>query len=100
MKIKFPFELVNNFHNSLYKEIEIFKPQLILTYGKAASNLIQKTNLNEKIEILSFAHPTPTANGAWKKILTVYHKDVNIKCTAENKIAYILNGIKESDTYH
>lgn len=89
-------DLFENFRSSLEQEIDAFSPQLIITYGKPASLLINRMNLSSNIKTISFAHPAPTANGSWKKILTSHYKDNTIQCTADNKINYINSQIKNT----
>lgn len=81
-------DLFENFQRSLLKEIEVFRPELILTYGTQASLLVQQAIQNSRIKNIAFIHPAGTANGKWIKILA--------NCTAENKINYIINKIQNT----
>ena len=88
-KLVFGSDLLQNMYASLQLEIDFFKPQLILTYGKPAAFLIENLALRESIKIISVPHPSGSANGAWKKILSAYHNDNSVRCNPGNKIEYI-----------
>ncbi len=57
----------NRFIQILKTEVEIFEPLGIITWGKKASDTINRLNLS--IKHLKFPHPSPSANGEWRKLL-------------------------------
>ncbi|MCW3090491.1 MAG: hypothetical protein JWP81_1560 [Ferruginibacter sp.] len=82
-------DLLEKLYLSLQQEMDYFKPQLIITYGNPAAFLMKRLAPDESIKIISLPHPSGSANGTWKKILSVFHKDNRVRCTPDNKIAYI-----------
>lgn len=93
-KEKIANDLFDNFRQSLRKEIELFKPELIVTYGCAAWKLLQEIE-NSGISKIPFTHPTNTANRKWKSIFIEGGND-QLKCTAENKVNYIISELEKS----
>lgn len=94
-KVVFHGDLLTAFYQALEIEIASFHPQLIITYGQPACQAIQRMHLPPTIHHLAFAHPAPTANGQWKKVLQEFYNDPFIRCTIDNKIKYI--NIKTSE---
>lgn len=92
-KVRIKGDLAQNFKQSLKKEIDYFKPELIVAYGNPVFHLLKQIQLG--IDIKFFPHPSPSNNGPWKKELIRFHSDDNIRCTAENKTAYINKKLDE-----
>lgn len=86
-KLRYKGDILENFHAVFLKEIKAFRPKLIVTFGRPA--YLQVKTVVEDIPILSFRHPSRTANGHWKKILTSFYKQSDILCTDENKTLYM-----------
>lgn len=78
------------FHEMLQEELEIMKPDLIITFGKVSRIALDKINL--PINRCSFIHPSGRASQYWKAL--DYFSDK--KCSAENKFIYIHEKIKSA----
>ena len=54
------------------KEIEQVKPDIIVTFGSEARNVVQKLlNNGSKIRVVHLLHPSQRNNGRWKKVFHV-----------------------------
>ncbi len=70
-----PSDLKENFSKTLDREISIFRPRLVITFGKPAKEAFEA--LNKNIVHLPITHPAGTARGHWKKLLEkVTDKDI------------------------
>ncbi len=69
----------NRFINLLKKELEIFEPLAIITWGEIASKTVSGIDLN--IKHLKFPHPSQNNHRTWQKIM-------GKPSTRENRINY------------
>ena len=85
----FPADLEQHFYEALQKEISLFNPLLIISFGNVANRMAER--LEARAKQIAFPHPAGTANGKWKKVLEPYQAD--IRCTAEEKVKYMTKEI-------
>jgi len=92
-KERYKVEVFNNFKEALKYEISVFKPELILAFGKPASFALSLINLPDSQKIISFPHPSGSANTEWKKVLVENEKSGYKLCSNQNKIDYLNTSI-------
>lgn len=89
-KERLPNDLIINFRRTLQAEIEMINPEVIVTYGRPAELALKSFSLDSKQKVIHFPHPSKTANGSWKILLSKWNADPNTRCTGENKLRYML----------
>lgn len=67
------------FVDVLKAELEIFKPSVVITWGKVASRTLRSLNLS--INHLEFPHPSSANNGKWRELM-------GQPATRENRISF------------
>ena len=98
-KEKLPADFVNHLKTCLKKEIEFIKPDAIITYGKRAYDALSSMELDFKGEKISFPHPSRTANGAWKKILSEHYINEVVNCSSDFKCRYVGDKLKSQEWF-
>ncbi len=87
-KESIPGDLFESFKLALYWEIQTFNPELVIAFGNLASDSIKKYDLYDG-KLLELPHPSPSANRKWKEVLNRDKQSLPVRCTIENKLAYM-----------
>ncbi|MBB6112526.1 hypothetical protein HDF23_005301 [Mucilaginibacter lappiensis] len=89
-KERIPGDLAINFKRTLQAEIELINPDIIIVYGKKSAMAYDDLNIPFNGVLKAFPHPSKSANGTWKKLFQITYPGIEKSCTAQNKVAYMI----------
>lgn len=73
---KLPRKDKQRFHNILQQEVELLRPQALITWGSKARRVVEK--LKTERPHYTYPHPSGAARGAWAKLMGRPATDQNI----------------------
>jgi hypothetical protein len=79
-----------NFKRTLQTEIELVNPDIIIVYSKRSAIAYDGLSIPFNGVLKAFPHPSKSANGAWKKLFQINYPGIDKSCTAQNKVAYMV----------